>query len=241
MLGSVVLRPHKERSPVKKILIVDDETSILKVVDYALTEAGYEVHKAQDGPGAEFMFGQVQPDLVILDVMLPGKSGLDVARDLRTTSDVPIIMLSARGDEVDRILGLEFGADDYVTKPFSPRELVSRVKAILRRVENAPAEKACIEIGDLHIDTLSRQVKLAEQPIHLTTSEYGILLHLARHPGQAFSRQAILEALWDESPVGDERAVDVHIHNIREKIEDDHKNPTYLLTVRGYGYRLRES
>jgi two-component system alkaline phosphatase synthesis response regulator PhoP len=226
---------------VKKILIVDDETSILKVVDYALTEAGYEVHKAQDGPGAEFMFGQVQPDLVILDVMLPGKSGLDVARDLRTTSDVPIIMLSARGDEVDRILGLEFGADDYVTKPFSPRELVSRVKAILRRVENAPAEKACIEIGDLHIDTLSRQVKLAEQPIHLTTSEYGILLHLARHPGQAFSRQAILEALWDESPVGDERAVDVHIHNIREKIEDDHKNPTYLLTVRGYGYRLRES
>ncbi|MDA3935545.1 MAG: response regulator transcription factor [Actinomycetota bacterium] len=225
----------------KKILIVDDETSILKVVDYALTEAGYEVHKAQDGPGAEFMFGQVQPDLVILDVMLPGKSGLDVARDLRTTSDVPIIMLSARGDEVDRILGLEFGADDYVTKPFSPRELVSRVKAILRRVENAPAEKACIEIGDLHIDTLSRQVKLAEQPIHLTTSEYGILLHLARHPGQAFSRQAILEALWDESPVGDERAVDVHIHNIREKIEDDHKNPTYLLTVRGYGYRLRES
>lgn len=225
----------------KKILVVDDENSILKVVDYALSEAGYEVHLAQDGPGAEFMFEQVKPDLVILDVMLPGKSGLDIARDLRASSDVPIIMLSARGDEVDRILGLEFGADDYVTKPFSPRELVSRVKAILRRVESAPADKACIEVGDLTIDTLSRQVKLSDQAVHLTTSEYGILLHLARHPGQAFSRQEILEALWDESPIGDERAIDVHVHNIREKIEEDHKNPAYLLTVRGYGYRLRES
>jgi DNA-binding response OmpR family regulator len=149
-------------------------------------------------------------------------------------------MLSARGDEVDRILGLEFGADDYVTKPFSPREFVSRVRAILRRVEGGSAEKACIEVGDLAIDTVSRQVKLSGQPLHLTTSEYGILLHLAKHPGKAYSRQAILSALWDESPVGDERAIDVHIHNIREKIEEDPKNPTYVLTVRGYGYRLRE-
>jgi DNA-binding response OmpR family regulator len=225
---------------VKRILVVDDEESILKVVDYALAEAGYEVHTAIDGPGAEFMFQEIGPDLVILDVMLPGKSGLDVARDLRTTSNVPIIMLSARGDEVDRILGLEFGADDYVTKPFSPRELVSRVRAILRRVEGGSAEKACIEIADLQIDTLSRQVKLLGQPLHLTTSEYGILLLLAKQPGKAYSRQAILSALWDESPVGDERAVDVHIHNIREKIEEDPKNPTYLLTVRGFGYRLRE-
>jgi DNA-binding response OmpR family regulator len=151
---------------------------------------------------------------------------------------VPIIMLSARGDEVDRILGLEFGADDYVTKPFSPRELVSRVKAILRRVEGTPPER--IIIGDLEIDTESRQVKVDGQAIPLTTSEFTILLHLARHPGKAFSRQAILTALWDESPVGDERAVDVHIHNIREKIEADQKNPVYVLTVRGYGYRLRE-
>jgi two-component system, OmpR family, alkaline phosphatase synthesis response regulator PhoP len=225
---------------VKRILVVDDEESILKVVDYALAEAGYEVHTAIDGPGAEFMFQEIRPDLVILDVMLPGKSGLDVARDLRTTSNVPIIMLSARGDEVDRILGLEFGADDYVTKPFSPRELVSRVRAILRRAEGGSAEKACIEIADLQIDTLSRQVKLLGQPLHLTTSEYGILLLLAKQPGKAYSRQAILSALWDESPVGDERAVDVHIHNIREKIEEDPKNPTYLLTVRGFGYRLRE-
>ncbi|MDO8880866.1 MAG: response regulator transcription factor [Coriobacteriia bacterium] len=222
----------------KKILVVDDEESILKIVEYALSEAGYEVHVARDGSGAEFIFEQVQPDLVILDVMLPGKSGLDIARDLRATSGVPIVMLSARGDEVDRILGLEFGADDYVTKPFSPRELVSRVKAILRRVEGAPAER--IAVGDLEIDTQSRQVKIGGEPVHLTTSEYGILLHLARHPGKAFSRPAILSALWDENPVGDERAVDVHVHNIREKIEADHKNPTYLLTVRGFGYRLRE-
>jgi DNA-binding response OmpR family regulator len=223
---------------VKKILVVDDEESILKIVDYALAEAGYEVHVARDGDGGEFMLEQVKPDLVILDVMLPGKSGLDLAKDLRTRSDVPIIMLSARGDEVDRVLGLEFGADDYVTKPFSPRELVSRVKAILRRVEGAPAER--ITVGDLEIDTESRQVKLSGQAVHLTTSEYAILLHLARHPGKAFSRQAILSALWDETPIGDERAVDVHVHNIREKIEADHKNPAYLLTVRGFGYRLRE-
>lgn len=224
----------------KRILAVDDEESILKVVEYALSEAGYEVHTARDARGAEFMFEQVRPDLVILDVMLPGASGLDIAKQLRSTSNVPIIMLSARGDEVDRILGLEFGADDYVTKPFSPRELVSRVKAILRRVDDRPAERTLIEVGDLSIDTQSRQVRLQGQPVHLTTSEYGILLHLARHPGTAFSRAAILEALWDESPVGDERAVDVHIHNIREKIEADQKNPSYLLTVRGYGYRLRE-
>jgi two-component system alkaline phosphatase synthesis response regulator PhoP len=209
----------------KKVLVVDDEESILKVVGYALSEAGFEVHTAGDARGAEFMFEQVGPDLVILDVMLPGKSGLDI---------------SARGDEVDRILGLEFGADDYVTKPFSPRELVSRVRAILRRVEGGPAEKACIEVGGLAIDTRSRQVTVDGRPVHLTTSEYGILLHLARHSGTAHSRQAILGALWDESPVGDERAVDVHMHNIREKIEPDQKNPTYLLTVRGYGYRLRE-
>lgn len=222
----------------KKILVVDDEEAILKIVDYALTEAGYEVHLARDGGGAQFIFDQVRPDMVILDVMLPGRSGLDIAQDLRAVSSVPILMLSARGDEVDRILGLEFGADDYVTKPFSPRELVSRVRAILRRTEGTLAER--IRIGDLEIDSESRQVTMSGQELHLTTSEYGILLHLARHPGKAFARQAILSALWDENPVGDERAVDVHIHNIRQKIEADHRNPQYLLTVRGFGYRLRE-
>lgn len=237
MLGAIGLSRGES---MKRILVVDDEESILKIVSYALSEAGYEVHVARDAEGARFMFAQVKPDLVILDIMLPGASGLDVARELRASSAVPIIMLSARGDEVDRILGLEFGADDYVTKPFSPRELVSRVKAVLRRAEPGALERTCIRIGDLEIDTAARQVKLAGQPIHLTTSEYGILLFLAKHPGTAYSRQAIMAALWDESPVGDERAIDVHIHNIREKLEADPKNPEYVLTVRGFGYRLRE-
>ena len=180
---------------VERVLVVDDEESILKVVDYALTQAGYEVHTAGDAPGAEFIYSQVKPDLVILDVMLPGKSGLEIARDLRAQSNVPIIMLSARGDEVDRILGLEFGADDYVTKPFSPRELVSRVKAILRRSNTPADEKACIDVGGLSIDTLARQAKIDGTPVHLTSSEYDILLHMARHPGTAFSRRAILASL----------------------------------------------
>ncbi|MDR3686430.1 MAG: response regulator transcription factor [Coriobacteriia bacterium] len=229
--------------PEEHILVVDDEESILKVVDYALSQAGYIVHTAVDADGAEAALRELRPDLVILDVMLPGgKSGLDIARDIRTTSNVPIIMLSAKGDEVDRILGLEFGADDYVTKPFSPRELVSRVKAILRRVGPAAASpRTRIEVGGLVVDETSRQVSLDGKPIHLTSSEYGILVLLARHPGKAFARQAILSALWDESPVGDERAIDVHIHNMREKIETDPKTPTYLLTVRGFGYRLREA
>ena len=226
---------------VQRILVVDDEESILKVVEYALSQAGYEVHTAGDAEGGEFLLGQIHPDLLILDVMLPGKSGLDLARDVRQHSNVPIIMLSAKGDEVDRILGLEFGADDYVTKPFSPRELVSRVKAILRRTASSSDSHTRITVADLTIDDTSRQVTIADRPLHLTSSEYGILMLLARHPGKAFSRQAILAALWDESPVGDERAIDVHIHNMREKIEPDPKNPQYLLTVRGFGYRLREA
>jgi two-component system alkaline phosphatase synthesis response regulator PhoP len=223
-----------------RILAVDDEESVLKIVSYALTQAGYAVHTARDAAGGEFLFSQVDPDLVILDVMLPGKSGLDVARELRARSNVPIIMLSARGDEVDRILGLEFGADDYVTKPFSPRELVSRVKAILRRAGGDPGEKENIKIGDLEVNTRSREVSVSGRAIHLTTSEYAILLHLAKRAGTAVSRAAILAELWQETPLGDERAIDVHMHNMREKIEADPKSPTYLLTVRGYGYRLRE-
>ena len=225
---------------VHDILVVDDEESILKVVKYALAEEGFEVHTATDAETAEALYAEVSPDLVILDVMLPGKSGLDIARDLRARSDVPIVMLSARADEVDRILGLEFGADDYVTKPFSPRELVSRVKAILRRSGHYAHDSAEIVVGDLHIETLSRQVRMRESPVHLTLTEYDILLHLAESAGRAYSRDAILTALGDEHSLGDERAIDVHVHNIREKIEPDPKEPTYVLTVRGFGYRLRE-
>jgi len=223
-----------------RIVAVDDEESLLKVVTYALEQEGFEVHSAGDAAGGAFLFHEVKPDLLILDVMLPDKSGLDLARDIREESNVPIIMLSARGDEVDRILGLEFGADDYVTKPFSPRELVSRVKAILRRVNQGAGDRLRIAVGDLVVDTESRQVFMREEPVHVTTSEYGILQLLARTPGKVFSRTEILAALWDESPVGDERAIDVHVHNMREKLELDPKNPEYLLTVRGFGYRLKQ-
>jgi two-component system OmpR family response regulator/two-component system alkaline phosphatase synthesis response regulator PhoP len=223
-----------------RIIAVDDEESLLKVVTYALEQEGYEVHSATGAEGAQIMIDEIDPDLLILDVMLPGKSGLELAREIRETSNVPIIMLSARGDEVDRILGLEFGADDYVTKPFSPRELVSRVKAILRRVGQSPEEKPRVALGDLVLDVEARQVCMHGEPVHLTTSEYGILQLLGQHPGKAFSRAEILAALWDESPVGDERAIDVHIHNMREKLEADPRKPEYLLTVRGFGYRLRQ-
>jgi len=226
--------------PVQRILAVDDEESLLKIVRYALEQEGFEVHTAGDAAGGAFLFEEVRPDLLILDVTLPGRSGLDLARDIRQTSNVPIIILSARGDEVDRILGLEFGADDYVTKPFSPRELVSRVRAILRRTSQGAAERSRIGIGDLVIDRESRQVSMRGKPVHLTTSEYGFLQLLARNPGKAFSRADIIRALWDESPAGSERAIDVHAHNMREKLENDPKNPEYLLTVRGFGYRLRE-
>ena len=223
-----------------RIVAVDDEESLLKIVRYALEQEGFEVHTATDAGGGMLLFEEVRPALLVLDVMLPGKSGLDLAREIRGVSDVPIIMLSARGDEVDRILGLEFGADDYVTKPFSPRELVSRVKAILRRVGQGAGERPRIIVADLVIDSESRQVFMREEPVHLTTSEYGILQILAAHPGKAYSRAQILAALWDESPAGDERAIDVHIHNMREKLEADPKNPEYILTVRGFGYRLRQ-
>jgi two-component system alkaline phosphatase synthesis response regulator PhoP len=224
----------------QRVLVVDDEDSVLKVVDYALSQEGYEVHTASDADGAEELFSRVAPALVILDVMLPGKSGFEIARDLRAHSNVPIIMLSARADEVDRILGLEFGADDYVTKPFSPRELVSRVKNILRRTGATGDDKAPVMIGDLRVDPLSRQVTLRGAPVNLTRTEYDILLHLARHPGTAFSREEILASLGEAAHIGDERAIDVHIHNIREKLEPDPRDPTHILTVRGFGYRLKE-
>jgi DNA-binding response OmpR family regulator len=227
---------------VQRIVVVDDEPSLLKVVRYALEQEGFEVHTSGNADGGAFLIDEVDPALVILDVMLPGKSGLDLAREIRQTSNVPIIILSARGDEVDRILGLEFGADDYVTKPFSPRELVSRVKAILRRAgSHGGVGRTRITLGELVVDLESHQVTMRGEPVHMTTSEFGILQLMAPHPGKAFSRAEILRGLWDESPVGDERAIDVHIHNMRDKLETDPKNPEYLLTVRGCGYRMREA
>jgi DNA-binding response OmpR family regulator len=225
----------------KRVLVVDDEESMVTVIRYALEEAGFEVAAASDTNAACTLIDAFQPDLLILDVMLPGgSSGLDLCRDLRARSSVPIIMLSARSEELDRVLGLELGADDYVTKPFSPRELVSRVKAQLRRAGPlSETPSATVGVGDLRIDNAAHEVTLAGTPVHLTPTEYRILALLATHPGHLYSRGAILNHLWSGGFVGDARAVDVHVHNIREKLESDPGDPAYLLTVRGEGYRLR--
>jgi two-component system alkaline phosphatase synthesis response regulator PhoP len=225
----------------KKVLVVDDEESLLTIIRYALEEAGYKVATALDAQQASSGLKEFAPDLVVLDVMLPGQSGLEFCREVRATSNVPIIMLSARSEEVDRILGLELGADDYVTKPFSPRELVSRVRAHLRRAENQPAHPGgSLQVKDLRIDPESHQVYMRDKSVHLTNSEFQILTLLAKSPGKVFSRTAILNHLWNGGFVGDERTVDVHVHNLREKIEPNPQKPEYLLTVRSLGYRLCE-
>jgi two-component system alkaline phosphatase synthesis response regulator PhoP len=225
----------------KKVLVVDDEESLLTIIRYALEEAGYKVATALDAQAASTQLKEFEPDLVVLDVMLPGQSGLELCREVRATSNVPIIMLSARSEEVDRILGLELGADDYVTKPFSPRELVSRVRAHLRRAEAHPARPGgSLQVKDLRIDPESHQVYMKDKSVHLTNSEFQILTLLAKSPGKVFSRTAILNHLWNGGFVGDERTVDVHVHNLRDKLEPNPQKPEYLLTVRSLGYRLCE-
>jgi DNA-binding response OmpR family regulator len=224
----------------KRVLVVDDEESMLKIIRYALEEAGFQVATAIDAETAERELPEFRPDLIVLDVMLPGASGLEFTKALRASSDVPVVMLSAKSEEIDKILGLELGADDYVTKPFSPRELVSRVRAHLRRSDAPVCVPSGHTVGELRVDPDSHQVYMAGEVMHLTNTEFQILELLSRSPGKVFSRAAILDSLWNGGFVGDERAVDVHVHNIREKIERDPAEPEYLLTVRGIGYRLRE-
>jgi DNA-binding response OmpR family regulator len=226
----------------KRILVVDDEESMVEIVGYALEQAGYAVGSAGDVEEARKVMASFQPDLVILDVMLPGESGLEFCRELRAESEIPVVMLSARSEEIDKVLGLELGADDYVTKPFSPRELVSRVKANLRRSDSgsSPQRRGRLHVGELMLDTERHEVEMRGEPVHLTASEFQIMELLTRSPGKVFSRAAILDMFWDGGYVGDERSVDVHVHNIREKIERDPSTPEYLVTVRGTGYRVRE-
>jgi DNA-binding response OmpR family regulator len=225
----------------ENILIIDDEESILDIVKYALTEAGFDVATARSIQEAEGKIDRQTPDLMIVDVMLPDESGLEFSRRMRAESQVPIIILSAKAEEVDKILGLELGADDYVTKPFSPRELVSRVKAQLRRAAGHDAHGSrVITVKDLVINTDSHKVMFKGSPLTLTDFEYQFLLFLARNPGKAFPRVTILEHIWGGNFVGDERTLDVHIHNLRKKIEENPEEPQYLLTVRNYGYRLSE-
>jgi DNA-binding response OmpR family regulator len=225
-----------------RILLVDDEQSIQTLLSYPLRKDGYHVTSAQDGREALQRFEEARFDLVILDLMLPKLDGVEVCRELRSRSQVPIIMLTAKGSETDKVAGLEVGADDYITKPFSMREFRSRVKAALRRsrMSGQPAEEGTIDHGDLVIDFERRMVTLREEEVKVTYVEFEILGALARSPGRVLSRETLLEHVWGDSEYRDPRTVDVHIRHLREKLESDPKEPEFLFTVRGVGYRFRE-
>jgi DNA-binding response OmpR family regulator len=226
-----------------RILLVDDEQSVQKLLAYPLRKEGYEVVPALDGEEAlERCRGQ-NFDLIVLDVMLPKLDGFDVCRQIRAQSSVPIIMLTAKAEEFDKVLGLELGADDYITKPFSMREFRSRVKAVLRRsdlLREEQRDEEPLTAGDLSIDFAKRTVEIRGEPVRLTYVEFEILSILARNPGRVFSRTMILDRLWGDSSYRDPRTIDVHIRHLREKIERDPKDPEFLFTVRGVGYHFRD-
>jgi DNA-binding response OmpR family regulator len=227
------------------IMLVDDEESIQKLLTYPLQREGYRVVQARDGEEALKRFAEQPVDLVVLDVMLPRVDGLEVCRRLRTDSAVPIIMLTARDDEVDKVLGLELGADDYITKPFSIREFRSRIRAVLRRAtlvaERREQSDGAIMADGLVIDPAKRTVTAAGEPVQLTYVEFEVLHTLALHPGRVYTRQALLEAVWGDSAYREPRTIDVHIRHLREKVEPDPREPAYIFTVRGVGYRFRDT
>jgi DNA-binding response OmpR family regulator len=225
-----------------RILLVDDEQSVQTLLSYPLRKDGYHVTSALDGREALERFEEGRFDLVILDLMLPKLNGVEVCRQLRRHSQVPIIMLTAKGSETDKVAGLEVGADDYITKPFSMREFRSRVKAALRRsrMVGQPPEEEAIESGDLTIDPGRRMVTLRSEEVRVTYVEFEILSALARSPGRVLSRETLLEHVWGDSEYRDPRTVDVHIRHLREKLEKDPKEPEFLFTVRGVGYRFTE-
>ncbi|MBI4279169.1 MAG: response regulator transcription factor [Armatimonadetes bacterium] len=223
------------------VLVVDDEPHIVELVRYNLQHEGFEVRAAYDGRQALEALRREPPDLVILDLMLPGIDGVDVCRIVRRESSVPILMLTARDAEPDRVRGFDVGADDYVTKPFSPRELVARCRAILRRVarEGESPAGSPVEIGSLVLDPTTREVRLRGRPVELTTKEFDLLRLLMLHPNRVFSRDFLLERLWGPEYSGGTRTVDMHISRLREKIEDDPAAPTFIMTVRGVGYKFK--
>jgi DNA-binding response OmpR family regulator len=229
-----------------RILLVDDEQSIQTLLSYPLRKEGYEVVQATDGRQALDRFAEQSFDLVVLDLMLPQVDGLEVCRRLRSQSSVPIIMLTAKSEEIDKVVGLELGADDYITKPFSLREFSSRIKAALRRAEmsrppEAAPDEAPLQIGDLRIDFSKRTVRSGSRDPQLTYVEFELLSALARSPGRVFTRDMLLARIWGDSAYRDPRTIDVHIRHLREKIERDPKDPEYLFTVRGVGYRFRDT
>ncbi|MFZ5652085.1 MAG: response regulator transcription factor [Bacillota bacterium] len=223
------------------LLVVDDEVKIRELVGTYFQREGFNVDEAGDGREALDKLKVQEYDAVVLDVMMPGIDGLEVCREIRKSSDVPVIMLTARGEEIDRILGLELGADDYVVKPFSPRELVARVKAILRRVKKgdpAGKEELVFDGGDLVINDFSRQVTVCGQPVNLTPKEYDLLFSLARHPGRVFTREQLLKQVWGYDFYGEARTVDTHITRLREKIARVREDRQYIATVWGMGYKF---
>jgi two-component system alkaline phosphatase synthesis response regulator PhoP len=227
----------------KKILVVDDESRITRLAHDYLEHAGFAVVTAADGPAALQVFRAEKPDLVVLDLGLPGLDGLDVTRALRKDSNVPVIMLTARGEEADKLVGLELGADDYMTKPFSPRELVARVRALLRRAENAqaPAASDIVRVLDLTMDVPRMRVTLGSERVDVTATEFELLLTLARQPGRIFTRAQLLEAVRGVAFESYERAIDAHIKNLRRKLEPNAREPRYILTVYGLGYKLADA
>jgi DNA-binding response OmpR family regulator len=226
-----------------RILLVDDEQSVQKLLAYPLRKEGYEVVPALDGQEALERCRCQNFDLIVLDVMLPKLDGFDVCRQIRAQSSVPIIMLTAKAEEFDKVLGLELGADDYITKPFSMREFRSRVKAVLRRsdlLREEQREEEPLEADELRIDFSKRTVEIRGESVRLTYVEFEILSILARNPGRVFSRTMLLDRLWGDSAFRDPRTIDVHIRHLREKVERDPKEPEFLFTVRGVGYHFRD-
>lgn len=223
----------------EKILVVDDERNIVELLKYNLEKEGYEVLSAYDGFEAVNLAKQDRPDLIILDIMLPGQGGLEVCRILRKETKIPIIMATAKGEEIDKILGLELGADDYVTKPFSPRELVARVKAVLRRTSSKAEEKDELAFEDLTINLVKHEIRLKGEEVDLKPKEFDLLKLLATNPGKVFTRDFLLEQLWGYDYLGDTRTVDVHMRRLRQKIEEDAANPRFLKTVHGIGYKFQ--
>jgi DNA-binding response OmpR family regulator len=223
------------------ILLVDDEDAVQKLLAYPLERDGFTVVQARDGEEALARFGEQHVDLVVLDVMLPKFDGLEVCKRLRASSTVPIIMLTARDDELDKVLGLELGADDYITKPFSIREFRSRVRALLRRAAIPSGEDGAeaIERDGLRIDVARRDVEVRGNPVQLTYVEFELLRKLAMSPGRVFSREMLLQSLWGGADYREPRTIDVHVRHLREKLERDPSEPEFILTVRGVGYRFR--
>ncbi len=227
----------------QRILVVDDEPQILEVLKLYLSRDGFRVATAADGEAALAAFEHQTPDLVLLDLMLPRGDGLEVFRRIRAKRATPVIMLTAKGDELDRVLGLEMGADDYIVKPFSPREVIARVKNVLRRAAAPPADASSarpLEYGDLRIDPRTREIRIGERKPELTSKEFDLLYFLAQHPGQVFTRAQLLDRVWGYEFFGDASTVTVHVRRLREKIEGNPTEPRYILTIWGVGYKFEK-